>query len=118
MNHEPKSTLVKRIQTIVVAVLLVVSIGFGSMLRPTPAHAFVDIPNLIQNTISAVENHAETVKEYILDPLVTLLARTILQSLMRSVINWANNGFEGSPAFVTDLKNNLRNLGDYVAGAF
>ncbi|HEX2792309.1 MAG TPA: hypothetical protein VHO23_01155, partial [Candidatus Paceibacterota bacterium] len=36
----------------------------------------------------------------------------------RSTVNWINSGFEGSPAFVTDLQRNLLRLGDTVTAHF
>lgn len=54
----------------------------------------------------------------ILNGIAWLVAKTAVQSITRSIVNWINSGFHGSPAFVTDLKANLLNVGDIVAGAF
>lgn len=54
----------------------------------------------------------------ILDALAWMLAKTVIQSLTRSIVNWINSGFQGSPAFEADLNASLRSLGDAVANDF
>src|SRR3989344_803694 len=54
----------------------------------------------------------------IADALAWAAAKTAIQSMTQSIVNWINSGFEGSPAFVTDLKRNLGNLGAAVAEDF
>lgn len=103
----------------VVVIALFISIGVSS--APSSAKAFdvvTDPWNTIQGTFTAIATGGLNIKEYILDPLAHMAARTAIQSVMRSVINWANSGFEGSPAFITNLRQNLSGLGDAVADAF
>ncbi|HEY4488978.1 MAG TPA: hypothetical protein VJA87_00630 [Candidatus Paceibacterota bacterium] len=57
-------------------------------------------------------------KEYGLDAIAWLVADAAWQSVTQSIVNWINSGFDGSPAFVTDLKENLGNLADAVAEDF
>lgn len=57
-------------------------------------------------------------KELVTDPIFWMVARTATHSITQSIVNWINSGFEGSPAFVTDLEQNLSNLGDAVAEDF
>lgn len=112
-------TYLKRLGAGVAIALIILPFGIGIAPEKAGAQYIVsDILHTVQGTITAVSANSLSIKEYILDPLVTMIGRTVIQSLMRSIINWANNGFEGSPAFVTDLQRNLRNLGDRVAGAF
>lgn len=54
----------------------------------------------------------------VLDSIGWIVAKTAVNSLTQSVVNWINSGFEGSPAFVTDLNRNLGNLADAVADDF
>lgn len=44
-----------------------------------------------------------------------IAARTALQSMTRSIVNWINTGFQGSPAFATNLGVNLQQLADGTA---
>lgn len=86
---------------------------------PRTAHAqFVDPMNLIQNTIQAVFSSTENVKEYVLDTLAWQAANLAIESITKSTVNWINSGFQGSPAFVTDLNQNLGGVGDAVAAQF
>ncbi|MCI0597815.1 hypothetical protein L0Y34_01960 [Candidatus Parcubacteria bacterium] len=104
-----------------VAIIVALVMVLGSAGYPRTAHAqwaVFDAANVIQNTLSAIFDGDISIKEYILDPLVTIAARTAIQSMMRSVINWANSGFQGSPAFVDDLRGNFRALGDAIADEF
>ena len=57
-------------------------------------------------------------KEYVLDPIAWMLAKTIMQRISASTVNWINSGFQGSPAFVTNPEAYFSNIGDQVAGQF
>jgi len=88
--------------------------------------------NVAQNTISAIENRAQTIfqgqislatvgnflKENVLDGIGWTIAKTVLSSMVRSLINWVNSGFQGSPAFITDLRQHLIGVLDEAAGEF
>lgn len=52
------------------------------------------------------------------DALAWTVAKTAVQSITQSIVNWINSGFEGSPAFVSDLEHNLERLSDTVAEDF
>lgn len=58
------------------------------------------------------------IKECVLDPLVKIIAKTLIAALTRSIINWINTGFQGNPAFVTDLQGFLTNVADQAIGNF
>lgn len=68
--------------------------------------------------ISATENVAQTLILQTLNGLAWTVAKTAVQSITKSMVNWINNGFQGSPAFVTDLNENLGQLSDAVAYDF
>jgi hypothetical protein len=53
-------------------------------------------------------------KEYALDGIAYGIARIIIQQMVQSIITWINSGFQGSPAFVTDLERYLQNVADQV----
>jgi hypothetical protein len=61
---------------------------------------------------------AGTAPKNILDALAWTVAKVAVQSITRSTVNWINSGFNGSPAFVSDLNQNLKFLGDAVADNF
>lgn len=53
-----------------------------------------------------------------LDGLAWILAKTAISTMTRSLVTWINSGFEGSPAFATNLRQNLLRVGDAVASNF
>lgn len=57
-------------------------------------------------------------KEYTLDGIAWLVADVAWQSMTQSIVNWINSGFEGSPAFITDLNRELSGVADAVAEDF
>lgn len=88
---------------------------------PRSAHAaapVVDAFNLVHNIFSAITLGDDWMKEFVLDALAWNMKETIRQSLVRSTVNWINSGFEGSPAYVTDIENNLLQVSDAVANRF
>lgn len=104
------------------------TVGFAllfSFAIPQRAHALfgigdivIDPTNLVQNVISAGAAAATNTLEYVLDGLAWQVANLAIQSMTKSIVTWINSGFEGSPAFVTDLRTNLRGVGDAVANRF
>lgn len=96
-----KRTLTRTLVTIIAVVLMVPA---GVMSAPRSAHAQVAVLDIYQN-----------IKDGALDMVAWTLAKVAISSIMRSTINWVNSGFEGSPAFVTDLQRNLLRVGDIVA---
>lgn len=118
-SMDNRISLKKRVAASLLGLLLLLPLGVGFVPRTTHAQwAVFDALNTIQSTISAIADSEFLVVDLVIKPLVIMAARTAIQSLMRSVINWANSGFEGSPAFVDDLERNMQGLGDAVANGF
>lgn len=116
MEHNPKNVLRKAIATL--AMVVTVS-SAATLVLPHKAHAQnVDPLNLIQNTIQAVFSSGENVKDYVFDTLAWQVANLAIESITKSTVNWINSGFQGSPAFVTDLNQNLMGVSDAVAAQF
>lgn len=69
-------------------------------------------------TVTAVMTTGSKVKEFILDPAARVAMRTIIQRVTAQTVNWANSGFKGNPAFVTNPKQFFLNVGDNVASNF
>lgn len=91
-------------------------------LFPTPkaqAQLFVHDPAVftVVSTIAGAEI-AERTKEDLLDGLAWMVAKVAVQSMTRSIVNWINSGYEGSPAFSQNLNRDLRQVSDAIAGAF
>lgn len=118
MEHAPR-TAASKVATAVMSLALLVSVAGAAFPRPAQAQlVVVDPTNLVQNTLNAINSAASYTKDYVLDTLAWQVGNLAIQSLTKSIVNWINSGFQGSPAFVTDLNQNLQGVGDAVANRF
>ncbi len=53
-------------------------------------------------------NPAENTKSSFLDVIVNILSGAIINSMIGSITNWVNSGFEGKPAFAQNFKKELK----------
>lgn len=103
-----------------------VALSFIGLAAYAPMHqrsayaqiAVIDGANLSVNTASAAAEGLQATIMNVLNGLAWTVAKTAVQSLTQSIVTWINSGFEGSPAFTTDLNRNLGNLADAVAEDF
>ena len=98
-----------------------VLVGFGAYAPLMPnevpqAHAFLG--GIVFDPADFGTNATQTVIEKVLNGLAWSAAKATLNSITQSTVNWINSGFNGSPAFVTDLNKNLGNLQDAIATQF
>lgn len=117
MNHS------RSIGKLIIVALLAVLIAVPASLTVAPRKAqavlpVVDFLNYAINGVTANAAGSLAVKEYALDNIAWVVAKVALQSVVKSTVNWINSGFNGSPAFVTDLSNNLQQVGDAAANQF
>lgn len=54
----------------------------------------------------------------IIDGIAMNLAQKMMDDMVQSSVKWANDGFEGSPSFVTNPVGHFGNIADSVAGDF
>jgi len=57
-------------------------------------------------------------KEFISDGLGWWVAKMILSQVTRSIVQWINSGFQGSPSFVQDLEGFALRMADQAAGLY
>lgn len=57
-------------------------------------------------------------KEYVLDGIAWAVAKAIVSSLVQTLVDWINSGFQGSPAFLQNLKNHLLRAADERIGQY
>lgn len=74
----------------------------------------IDAATTAETAFSAISNN----KEMILDGLAWMIAKQIVSAMTASIVDWINNGFEGSPAFVQDLDGFLLDVADDTVGLF
>jgi hypothetical protein len=116
-----------------VLVFLVISYGPGPHTEEAEAtFPTIDYANIVQTTITAVSSVGSyaldgissaalaslELKEWTFDGIAFALTNIIIQNLTRSIVEWINSGFQGSPAFVTDLDGFLLDVADIQAGRF
>ena len=130
MATDMQPTSLKRAGGFLLGLLLVLSLSVS--IAPRPTYAFLglgdivnDPLNLIKNTISAGSSlisssgiNALDLKEYVLDGAAHLVAQVAITSIVHGVVNWANNGFNGSPAFVANIQVHLGQVSDQTASNF
>jgi hypothetical protein len=102
--------------------------GFGFPQKASAQLSTLEVnsaPNLFQqiaqtfsNAASAASEYSIEWKEYVLDPLASGLAKTVIKELTADIVDWINNGFEGSPAFVTNPGGRFLDIADQVTGDF
>ena len=85
--------------------------------------------NVIKSTITAVKSTitaaatpisastglSQQTKEWGLDTVANLIAKTMLQRITVQTVNWINNGFEGNPAFITNPSGFFLDMADQTA---
>lgn len=125
--------------------LIIISFVFSNAFFAFPKKAgaqfgvFLDPSNLVQNTISAVANPVTAAatpisaganvantaisssmwaKEYLLDPIAWAIVNQIIHQISKSTVNWINTGFKGSPTFVTNPGDLLKDAADQASGIF
>lgn len=57
-------------------------------------------------------------KDFTLDGLAWVVAKQILSNMAASIVSWINSGFDGSPAFVTNLKDFVTDATNEAALAY
>ncbi len=57
-------------------------------------------------------------KEFTLDMIANALAKSFVSAITASIVQWINSGFQGSPAFISDLDGFLLDVADEAAGEF
>ena len=95
----------KRIGGLLLALLIVVPVSATAF--PRPAHALFGMGDIVFDPIAYA-------KDLGLDNIGWMIAKTAIASMQRSLVNWINTGFDGSPAFASDLRQNLQGVGDAV----
>lgn len=93
----------------------------GPQLKGNVDIAISAVKGTVTAASSAITAGATTemfIKENLLDGIGWAIAKQMVSSMTRSLINWINSGFQGSPAFITDLKAHLLNAIDSVVGTY
>ena len=68
--------------------------------------------------VSAANSTSQFIKENLLDGIAWAIAKQMVSNMTKSLVNWINSGFQGSPAFITDFNGFLLDALDQVAGTY
>lgn len=80
--------------------------------------------NVLQSNIlgvsiaKMVQNGLQWSVTSVLNGLAWTAAKAAISMIQRSIVRWINSGFQGSPAFVQDLRGMLTNFADEAMGQF
>jgi len=106
----------KLIALLLVATFLIPPVMFS---RPQKAEAiFGFMDTVIEVGPNLYANLAETIKDYGVDAIAWIAAKIIISKMISSVVTWANSGFNGAPAFVSNPEQFFGAIGGQVAGDF
>jgi hypothetical protein len=78
----------------------------------------LDIPNEINTTTKNIWDIALEIGKKVGASWGKLIARQIILEISQATVDWINNGFNGSPAYIADTGKFLSNTADNVVGQF
>jgi hypothetical protein len=114
MESKLKKNLARKITTVLV-IISVVGVNFLPVFTPR-AHALFGVLDV------TITTDVKNLAKQIIDGIAMHLAQRMVDEMVKSTVRWANTGFEGSPAFVTnpvqyttDIANGV--AGDYIKGS-
>lgn len=106
------------------------SVGLGDLLGggsiTSTVSSVTNVALTVPTTDAPVESNTDNIKdraneqktkEFTLDCVARELARVTLRQMTDSLVDWINNGFEGSPLFIEDPLTFFQGIGDTVSGA-
>lgn len=71
-----------------------------------------------QKTYAQYVDVSNAIKEYGLDSVAYMVAKTVTRKLTQKTINWINSGFKGNPGYITDPEQFFLDAGDELASQF
>ncbi|KKS39304.1 MAG: hypothetical protein UU98_C0002G0020 [Parcubacteria group bacterium GW2011_GWD2_42_14] len=92
--------------------------GFFDEIFGTVIGAFVDsVPvnetnyQLLNDVEQTAEKTAELIfKECVLDPIIWVIKRLLINFITQAILDWINDGFDNGPVFLTDLSGFFRDI--------
>lgn len=106
------------LRKIFIAYLLVILVSFTAFV-PKKSSALLtvyDPVNASLNAVTAASSKSLSLKEWFFDIGLKLAVQSIMDRMVAETIRWANGGFDGNPAFVSNPAGYFKNIADGVAG--
>ena len=104
-----KAMIGKRLVTFFITLSLVTSAFYLPVFTPR-THAIFGFGDLVIDI--------KALAERIVDGFAMVAAQKMVDDMVKSTVDWAQTGFEGNPAYVTDQNQYFTNLADGIAGEF
>ena len=76
------------------------------------------IPSPVLPVLVPTDDKPNNIKESLWDRVAHQAANTLIEQTLVSMTNWINSGFDGGPAFVTDLRGFLLDIADATTADF
>ncbi|MCR4311222.1 MAG: hypothetical protein NUV54_01475 [Candidatus Taylorbacteria bacterium] len=70
------------------------------------------------NANTSGQTQGFTIQRCIVEPMVIIMVRSLLNTFTAQTISWINGGFKGSPLYVTNPQGFLTDIGDQTFGQF
>jgi hypothetical protein len=90
--------------------------GIGGIVHD-PINTAQNALTTVQETITAAVSSSDWTKNLTLDGIAWSLAKRAISMMAAEFLNWVNSGFQGKPAFVTDLRGFLVDVADAEIGS-
>src|SRR3989338_6986994 len=101
--------MLKRLSIFLLSLSLITSLTYSPFLTPR-AQAFLGVGDFGFDI--------EDVTKFILDAIAIPIAQKTVDEIVKSTVDWANTGFEGGPAYITDPEQFFANTADNITGEF
>lgn len=117
------NTILSRRLTRLSLVISILALNFAPIWNDRAYAQFVvsDPPVEIATGAIAAATAANTTREtgrHIADSAAMIAARLAVQLVVQSTVSWAQSGFDGNPAYVTDPEQYFTDLADGIAGDY
>lgn len=89
--------------------------GIGDVVTD-PGNTVQGVLQVAEGTTQSFLQNSLNYKEFLLDALVNILAKQLINQMTTSIVNWINSGFEGNPSFITDPGGFFLDAADQVTG--
>ncbi|MFA6552372.1 MAG: hypothetical protein WCT19_02615, partial [Candidatus Paceibacterota bacterium] len=77
-----------------------------------------DVGNMGNHIMTSASTNGSFINDCIIKPMVEMMAKALIRQFTKSIVNWINSGFEGSPSFVQDPGRFFSQVGDRALGNF
>ncbi|MHB1330641.1 MAG: hypothetical protein ACYCY6_01600 [Minisyncoccota bacterium] len=108
MDYKSKKSFLKRVTTVLFAILLAFNVAYNPVLTPK-ANAFLGVGDINLESIP-------TILKFTFQEIGRSMANKMLDDMVKSTIEWANSGFEGNPSYAINPEQEFRMSANDVVG--